>query len=157
MAKDQPASGGRRPELELTLLSLGILPSASSLARACRRFRIRWYCLALTYRGSSSSISAPGRGIRCIVGTVLLPGTIWTRQREATKKWREREEGVFETCVICCLYMQFLCEQWKCMSCSECMTRDPYQRASNNRQNETDGSLDNSFCNLRVLGAFSCS
>ena len=39
-------------------LSLGIRPSASSLARACRRFRIRWYCLALTYRGSSSRISA---------------------------------------------------------------------------------------------------
>ncbi|MEQ2193426.1 hypothetical protein XENOCAPTIV_025538, partial [Xenoophorus captivus] len=48
----------------------------SSLARACLRFKIRWYCLALTYRGSSSSISAPGRGIRCIVGTPPPPGTI---------------------------------------------------------------------------------
>ena len=38
-------------------LSLGILPSASSLALACRLFRIRWYCLAFTYRGSSSSNS----------------------------------------------------------------------------------------------------
>ena len=30
------------------LRSFGILPSASSLARACRRFSILWYCFALT-------------------------------------------------------------------------------------------------------------
>lgn len=33
-------------------------------------------------------------------------------------------------------------------------TRGPHQRVSNNRRNETDGSLNNSFCNLRVVGAF---
>lgn len=71
-AKDQAV----KVNLCFTLLSLGIFPSASSLALACLRLRMRWYCLALTYKGSSSSISAPGRGIRCIVGTAPPPGTI---------------------------------------------------------------------------------
>ena len=36
-----------------------------------------WYCLALTYKGSSSSISGPGRGILCIFcWPVVPPGTI---------------------------------------------------------------------------------
>ena len=42
-----------------TCLSFGIFPEASSLALACRRLRIRWYCFALTYSGSSP-VSAPG-------------------------------------------------------------------------------------------------
>ena len=37
-----------------TLRSRGIRPSDSSFARAARRFKIRLYCLALTYNGSSS-------------------------------------------------------------------------------------------------------
>jgi hypothetical protein len=39
---------------EHTFRSRGIRPSASSLARAARRFNIRLYCFALTYNGSSS-------------------------------------------------------------------------------------------------------
>lgn len=54
-------------------------------------------------------------------GNCAASGNHLTKTKRGNKKWRERE-GVFETCVICCLYMQFLCEQWKCMSCSECMT-----------------------------------
>jgi len=34
--------------VHLTRRSLGILPAASSLARACRLLSILWYCLALT-------------------------------------------------------------------------------------------------------------
>ena len=37
-----------------TFRSRGIRPSDSSFARAARRLRIRLYCLALTYNGSSS-------------------------------------------------------------------------------------------------------
>ena len=62
---------------QLTRLSLSILPSASSLALACLRFRILWYCLAFTYSGSSSNISAPGNGIRCICTEPLELGTIY--------------------------------------------------------------------------------
>lgn len=40
-----------------TLRVLMSLFSASALARCCRRLRIQWYCLALTYTGSSSMIS----------------------------------------------------------------------------------------------------
>lgn len=64
-----------------TLLSFGIFPSASSLARACLLLRMRWYCLAFTYRGSSSSISAPGKGILWIAGTEPAPGTICMNRR----------------------------------------------------------------------------
>lgn len=46
--------------LYATFLSFGIFPWASSFARACLRFRIRWYCLAFTYRGSSSWTSVIG-------------------------------------------------------------------------------------------------
>lgn len=38
--------------------------------------------------------------------------------------------------------------------CDLDLTRDPYQSVSNKRRNETDGSLNNIFCNLRVVGAF---
>lgn len=60
----------------LTGLSFGILPSASSFARACLLFSIRLYCLAFTYNGSSSRNSVPGRGILWNCGTPPVPGTI---------------------------------------------------------------------------------
>ena len=41
-----------------TFRSRGIRPSLSSFARAARRFKMRLYCLALTYSGSSSVGSA---------------------------------------------------------------------------------------------------
>lgn len=55
-------------------------------------------------------------------GNCAASGNHLNKTKRGQRKWREREEGVFETWVICCLYMQFLCKQWKCMSCSECMT-----------------------------------
>lgn len=61
----------------LTGLSLGIFPSASSFALACRRFRMRLYCFALTYSGSSSKISAFGRATRWNDCWLVLPGTIY--------------------------------------------------------------------------------
>lgn len=48
----------------LTFLAFSSLFSFSSLALAALRFRMRWYCLALTYRGSSSITSLWGMGTR---------------------------------------------------------------------------------------------
>ena len=47
-------------ESKLTGRSFGIFPSASNFARAWRLFKIRRYCLAFTYNGSSSRNSALG-------------------------------------------------------------------------------------------------
>ena len=68
----------------LTRRSFGIRPSASNFALAWRLFRILWYCLALTYKGSSSNSSAFGRGIRWIWGIPPAPGTIY--QFEKTRR-----------------------------------------------------------------------
>ena len=43
-----------------TFRCFGIFPSASNLARACLLLIIRWYCLALTYNGSSNVSIATG-------------------------------------------------------------------------------------------------
>lgn len=72
------------------------------------------------------------------------------------KQWNEREEGVFETCYMLFIYAVSV---WtvKMYVMLRMYDQGYLERASNNTQNETDGSLNNSFCNLRVLGAFSCS
>lgn len=59
-----------------TGLSFGIFPSASSFALACRRLRIRRYCFAFTYNGSSSRTSLPVIGTREAAAALVL-GTIY--------------------------------------------------------------------------------
>lgn len=65
-----------------TFRSRGIRPSLSSFARAARRFKIRLYCLALTYNGSSSvgsdAIAAWFDADDDAVDVVMLPVCIWT-------------------------------------------------------------------------------
>src|SRR5579862_6626028 len=64
---------------ESAFLFLFPLFPSSIFARAARRFRIRWYCFALTYNGSSSEFwptpsNCPGGGVAA--GGALTRGMI---------------------------------------------------------------------------------